>query len=103
MSELQVEPQILGDAARAAATDRRTVEQVAAEVGPALGAVASALPGSRTAAAAQDASDELSGAVHALAAELAVLTAALGAAAREYVAVERHAAAGLERAGRRPE
>ena len=40
--------------------------------------------------------------MRALAAELAALTAALGAAAKEYLAVERHAAGGLERAGRRP-
>jgi hypothetical protein len=35
-------------------------------------------------------------------AELAVLAAALVAAAREYAGVEQEAAAGLERAGRRP-
>lgn len=102
MSELQVEPQVLGDAARAVAADLRTVEQLAAAVEPALDAVATAVPGSRTAAAAQGTGDVLSAAVRALAAELAVLTAALGAAAKEYVAVERDATAGLERAGRGP-
>ena len=102
MSELQVDPRGLADAARALAVDRRTVEQAATALGPALDAVATALSGSRTAAAAHETGDALSAAVRAFAAELAVLTAALGAAAKEYVAVERQAAAGLERAGRRP-
>ena len=103
MSELQVDPLALADAARAVAADRRTVEQVAVALGPALSAVATALPGSRTAAAATETGEALSVAVRALAAELAALTAALGAAAKEYLAVERHTAGGLDRAGRRPE
>jgi hypothetical protein len=102
MPELQVDPQVLAATARELDAERRGVEVATSAAGPALRAVATALPGSQTAEAADRAGAAVAAAVGALAAELATLTAALAAAAEEYLAVECGAAAGLERAGRRP-
>ncbi len=102
MPQLQVDPEVLERAARAASADRRTAEQAAGELGRAFTAITAALPGSQAAAAAELAGESLVAAVRSFAAELAVLAGALGAAATEYVAVEHEVSAGIERAGRRP-
>jgi hypothetical protein len=102
MPELYVEPQVLAEAGRSLAAERSTLTEVAGAVAPALGAIAAALPGSRTAEAATQAAATLATAVRYAAAELAQLGGALTAAAAEYRSVEHVTAAGIERGGRRP-
>lgn len=102
MPELQVDPQVLSDAAGSIAAERSALAQLAAALGPVLDGVAAALPGSRSAAVARQAGDALPAEARALADELSRLAGALGAAARDYATVEQVTAAGLERAGRRP-
>ncbi|MFL6127531.1 MAG: hypothetical protein ACJ73E_00505 [Mycobacteriales bacterium] len=99
---LQVTPQVLADAAGTLHAQQELVVGTAVAIGAATHDVVRALPGSGTAAGAESTGVELAAAVRMAAAELAVLAVALGAAASEYLAVEREAAAGLERAGRRP-
>ena len=101
MPELYVEPQVLVDAGRSLATERSTLTGAAGAVVPALGGIATALPGSRTAEAATHTGGVLATALRSAAAELAHLAAALTAAARDYRAVEDGIAAGIEHAGRR--
>lgn len=102
MSQLQVTPQVLADAARALDAERESMARTAWAIGSATDSIATALPGAWAAVAAESTGAALTAAVRSAAAELALLATALGAAAREYVAVERDAATGLERAGRRP-
>lgn len=102
MPTLHVEPRVLADAGRSLASQRSLLSDVSAALDPALARVASSLPGSRTAEAAGGTGAALVAAVRSAEAELALLAGALHAAAGEYTAVERSAAAGLERAGRRP-
>lgn len=102
MPELYVEPQVLADAGRSLATERSTLTEVAGAVVPALGTIAAALPGSRTAEVAAQTGAALATAVRSAAGELAQLAGALTAAAREYRSVEHVTAAGIERGGRRP-
>jgi hypothetical protein len=102
MPELYVEPQVLADAGRSLATERSTLTDVARAVVPALGTIAAALPGSRTAEAATRTGAALATAVRSAAGELDELADALAAAAREYRSVEHVTAAGIERGGRRP-
>jgi len=102
MPELHVEPLALADAGRSLDAQRSVLADVAVALGPALGGVAAALPGSRTAEAAAETGAALAAAVRTAAAELDELAGALGAAARHYVVVERSTATGIERAGRRP-
>jgi hypothetical protein len=102
MSQLQVTPQILADAAGAVDTEQESVARAAWAIGLATDGIAAALPGSAAAVAAESTGVALAAAVRSAAAELALLATVLGAAAKEYVAVEQHAAAGLERVGRRP-
>lgn len=97
-----MDPQVLTDAARSVDAERRAVEQAADALGPVVDGVVTALPGARTAAVADETGGALVAAIRSLAAELAILAGALGAAGKQYVAVERDAADGLERAGRRP-
>ena len=102
MSQLQVIPQTLTDAARTLRAEQDRVGRTAPAIGAALDGVAAALPGAQTAAVAEPTAAWVAAAVRAAAAELATLAATLGAAATHYLAVEQDAAAGLERAGRRP-
>ena len=102
MPTLHVEPRVLADAGRSLATQRSVLADVADALDPTLSRVVTALPGSRTAEVAGSTGAVLVTAVRSVEVELAVLAAALGAAAREYVSVERSAAAGLQRDGRRP-
>jgi hypothetical protein len=102
MPELYVEPHVLADAGRSFATQRSVLVDVADALVPALGVVATALPGSRTAEVAGDTAETLTAAVRSAAAELGELAGALATAARDYRVVERSAAAGIERDGRRP-
>jgi hypothetical protein len=102
MSQLQVTPPALADAAGTLDAEQESMARAAWAIGAATDGIATALPGSRTAAAAESTGAALAAAVRSAAAELALLATALGAAAREYVAVEQDAATGLERAGRRP-
>lgn len=97
-----MDPEAVAVAAGALAAERLSLERTAGMIGSVLDGVAVALPGGRTAPAAEATGAALAAAVRSAAAELAVLAAALGAAAKEYVAVEHDAATGLERAGRRP-
>jgi ABC-type spermidine/putrescine transport system permease subunit II len=100
MPELYVEPQTLADAGRTLATERSVLSDVADALAPALGVVAAALPGSRTAVAAGHTATTLTAAVRAAAAELDQLARAVTAAARDYRVVEQTTAAGIERDGR---
>ena len=102
MPELHVEPRVLADAGRSLTTERSVLADVAGALAPTFGGLAAALPGSRTAELADSTGAALTGAVHAAATELAELAGALTAAAHEYVIVERSAASGIERDGRRP-
>jgi hypothetical protein len=102
MPTLQVEPRVLADAGRSLAAQRSVLSDVSDALEPALVRVAAALPGSRTAAVAGGAGAELAAAVRSAEGELAGLAAALTAAAGVYESVERSAATGIERAGRRP-
>ena len=102
MPTLHVEPRVLADAGRSLTAQRSVLADVADALEPALSRVAAALPGSRTAEVAGETAVVLTAGVRSVEAELAVLAAALVAAAREYAAVEQAAAAGIERAGRRP-
>ena len=102
MPTLHVEPRVLADAGRSLATQRSVLADVAGALDPTFSRVTAALPGSRTAEVAGEVGVALRTAVRSVEVELAVLAAALGSAAREYAAVEQCAAAGLERAGRRP-
>jgi hypothetical protein len=97
MPELHVEPQVLADAGRSLAAQRSVLTDVAGALAPALGTIASALPGSRTAAAAGQTASGLTAAARSAVAELAVLAAALTAAAREYAAVEHRIGTGFGR------
>jgi hypothetical protein len=101
MPELYVEPQVLAEAGRSLATQRSVLADVADGLPPALGAVAAALPGSRTAPAAEASGAVLTAALRSVAHELAQLAGALATAARDYHVVEASAAAGIERDGRR--
>jgi hypothetical protein len=100
MPELYVEPHVLADAGRSLATERSVLSDVADALSPALGVVAAALPGSRTAEVAGQTAAAPTGAVRAAAAELDQLAHAVTAAARDYTVVEQVTAAGIERAGR---
>jgi hypothetical protein len=102
MPELYVEPQVLSDTGRSLATERSTLTDAADAVTPAFGAIAAALPGSRTAEVATRTGAALATALRSAAGELAQLAAALSTAAQEYRSVEHVTAAGIERAGRRP-
>jgi hypothetical protein len=102
MPTLHVEPRVLADAGRSLATQRSVLADVAGALDPTFAQVAVALPGSRTAQVAGETGAALASAVRSVAAELEGLAGALTAASREYTAVERSAAAGLERAHRRP-
>jgi hypothetical protein len=100
MPELYVEPHVLADAGRSLATERSVLSDVADALSPALGVVAAALPGSRTADVAGQAAAALTAAVRATAVELDRLGRAVTAAARDYRVVERATATGIERDGR---
>ena len=100
MPELYVEPHVLADAGRSFATERSVLSDVADALSPALGVVAAALPGSRTAEVAGQTAARLTGAVRAAAAELDQLAHAVTTAARDYRVVEQTTVAGIERAGR---
>lgn len=102
MPDLYVEPPVLADAGRSVATQQSVLADVATALGPALGGIAEALPGSRTAELAGSTGAALAAEARAAATELGRLAGALTAAAREYAVVERSAATGFERAGRRP-
>ena len=102
MSQLQVTPQVLADAAGTLDAERDSMGCRARAIGSAAGGIAAALPGARAATVVESTGAALAAAVRSAAAELALLATALGAAARHYVAVEQDAASGLERAGRRP-
>ena len=102
MSQLQVTPQVLADTAGTLRAEQVSVGRTEVAIGAATRGIAAALPGSRTAVEVQSTCADLVAAARAAAAELAVLSMALDSAAGEYVAVEQDAAAGLERAGRRP-
>jgi hypothetical protein len=102
MSQLQVTPQVLADAAGTLDAGQESMARTAWAIGTAADGIAAALPGSRAAAAVESTGAALAAAVRSTAAELALLATALGAAARQYLAVEQDAATGLERAGRRP-
>jgi hypothetical protein len=102
MPELYVEPHVLADAGRSLATERSVLSDVADALSPALGVVAAALPGSRTAEVAGQTAAALMGAVRAAAVELDQLAHAARTAARDYRVVEQVTAAGIERAGRVP-
>ncbi|HEV7656127.1 MAG TPA: hypothetical protein VGP36_15540 [Mycobacteriales bacterium] len=100
MSELQVEPQVLAEAGRSLIAERSALADAAAEVTRALGTVAAALPGSRTATAADHAAALLASEARATAVDLGHLGRALTTAAREYGEVERSIVTGIERSGR---
>jgi hypothetical protein len=100
MPELYVEPHVLADAGRSVATERSVLSDAADALSPALGVVASALPGSRTAEVAGQTAAALTAAVRAAAADLDQLARALMAAARDYQVVEQTTAAGIVRDGR---
>jgi hypothetical protein len=100
MPDLYVEPHILADAGRSLATERSVLSEVADALSPALGVVAAALPGSRTALVAGEIATTLTAAVRAAVADLDQLAAALTTAAREYRVVEQATVAGIERDGR---
>ena len=102
MSELYVEPEVLADAGRALTADRSVLDDVADAVSPALGVIAAALPGSRTAEVAGRAAAAMASTIHAAAAELDQLARAATTAAHDYRVVERSTAAGIERDGRVP-
>jgi hypothetical protein len=102
MPELYVEPHVLADAGRSLATQRSVLADVADALVPALGVIATALPGSRTAEVAGETATTLSAAVRSAAGELAHLATGLATAARDYQVVEQSTASGLERDGRRP-
>lgn len=102
MPDLYVEPPVLADAGRSFATMQSVLADVATALGPTLAGIVAALPGSRTAELAGSTGAALTAEVRAAAAELGRLAGALTAAAREYTVVERSAATGFERAGRRP-
>lgn len=102
MSQVQVTPQVLADAAEVLHGQQEAVGRTGPAIGAATWGIAAALTGSRTATAAESTGGELAAAVRTAATELAALAAVLGAAAKEYLAVEHDAAAGLDRAGRRP-
>jgi hypothetical protein len=100
MPELYVEPHVLADAGRALAAEGSVLADVADALSPALGVVATALPGSRTAEVAGQAAAALTAAVRVAAAELDQLARAVATAARDYRVVEQTTAAGIERDGR---
>ena len=100
MPELYVEPHILADAGRSLAAERSVLSDVADALSPALGVVAAALPGSRTAMVTGEIATALTAAVRGAAADLDRLAGALTMAARDYRIVEQVAAAGIERDGR---
>jgi hypothetical protein len=100
MPELYVEPHVLADAGRSLAAERSVLSDVADAVSPALGVIAAAIPGSRTAEVAGQAAADVTAAVRAAAAELDHLARAVTRAARDYRVVEQTTAAGIERAGR---
>jgi hypothetical protein len=100
MSELYVEPEVLADAGRSLAADRSVLADVADALVPALGVIAIALPGSRTAAAAADTAAALTSATRAAGADLDQLAVAVATAAHDYHVVERSTAARIERDGR---
>ncbi len=102
MSQLQVIPQSLTDAAGTLRVEQDRVGRAAPALSAALDGIATALPGALAAAVAESTAAWVATAVRDAAAELATLAAALGAAATSYLAVDQDAAAGLERAGRRP-
>ena len=102
MPDLYVEPQVLADAGRSLAAERSALADVADALPTALGVVAVALPGSRTAVAAGQTATVLTTAVRAAADELDQLARAVTAAARDYRVVEQATATGLERDGRAP-
>jgi hypothetical protein len=102
MSQLQVTPQVLADAGGILRVEQDTVARAAGAIVSAGDGIAIALPGSRTAIAAESAASSVAAAVRTAANELAALAVALSGAARHYATVEREAAVGLERAGRRP-
>ena len=102
MSQVQVTPQVLADAAEVLRVQQESVGRTGPGIGAASRGIAGALPGSSTAAAAEATGAELTAAVRTVATELVALAAVLAAAAKEYLAVEHEAAVGLERAGRRP-
>jgi hypothetical protein len=100
MPELYVEPHILADAGRSLATEWSMLSDVARAIAPALGVVAAALPGSRTAQAAGETATALTAAVRAAAAELDRLARAVTAAGLDYRVVEQATATGVVRDGR---
>jgi len=100
MPELYVEPHVLADAGRSLATERSVLSDVADGLSLALGVVAAALPGSRTAEVADQTAAAVTAAVRAAAAELDQLAHAVTAAARDYRVVEQATTAGIERDGR---
>ncbi len=102
MSELYVEPQVLAEAGRSLAADRSVLADVADALSPALGMIAAALPGSRTAEVADRTAAALTSAIRTAAAEVDQLARAATAAARDYRVVERATATGIERDGRAP-
>jgi hypothetical protein len=102
MPELYVEPHVLADAGRSLAADQSVLADVADALSPALGMIATALPGSRTAEVADQTAAALSSATRAAAAELDGLARAVASAARNYHVVEQVTAAGIERDGRAP-
>ena len=102
MSQLQVTPRALADAARTLQAEQVSVVGAGTAISAAAHGLAAALPGSRTATEAESTGAELSAGVRTAAAELALLAVALGAAAADYAAVEQGAAARLGRAARGP-
>jgi hypothetical protein len=102
MSQLQVTPRVLADAAGTLPAEQASVARTGVAISAATHGIAAALPGSRTATEVESTGAELTAAVRAAAAELALLAVALHVAAAEYVAVEQDTAARLERAGRHP-
>ena len=101
MSQLQVIPEALAQAAEVLRSEHDRVGRAAQAAGAAAEGIATALPGSSTAVAVGSTATEVVAAVRVAAAELATLAVALSAAASHYLAVEQQAAEGLERAGRR--
>ena len=102
MPELYVEPHVLADAGRTLAAERSVLADVADALSPALGVIAAALPGSRTAEVAAQTAAALTSATRAAVIELDRLAGALASAARNYQVVEQVTAAGIEREGRVP-
>ena len=99
MPELHVEPQVIADAGRSLAAQRSVLTDAAGALTPALGTIAAALPGSRTAEAAAHTASALTAAARSAVTELTLLGAALTAAAREYAAVDHRIGTSF---GRRP-